>query len=120
MLQEFYSLDSALLVLLLPAGAEVQAAVQPGVEEHVFEPVHVALQGGGPQVLHNPPEGGHHGIALVGEQGEGHHHRQLLLRVIAALQEVAHVRLHLGGKLEAVWELWGRGERILVSQYIKN
>ena len=102
-----YSLASLFLILLLPAGAEVQTGVHVWMEEHVLEPGHVAPEDLGLQVRQHPPHGGHHGVALVGEQGEALHHSHLLVLVRAAAQELTPVCLHLRGELGAVWELRG-------------
>lgn len=54
------------LVFLL-AGAEVQQTVWLRLQEHPFEPVHVAPQSRRLQVLHHPPHCRHHGVTIVGQ-----------------------------------------------------
>lgn len=99
-------MERSVLRLLLVVGAEVHQGVQVGLEKHVPQPGHVALEGGGTQELHDPPEGRHDREALVGDGGEGHDHGQLPLSVIpAAFQEGLHVLVHLRSKLVVVREL---------------
>lgn len=93
--------DRSILGFLLIAGAEVHQGVQVGLQKHVLQPGHVALEGRGTQEPYNPPEGRHHGEALVGDGSEGHHHGQLPLGIIsAAFQEASNVLIHLWSKLE--------------------
>lgn len=90
------------LTAFLLVSAEVQKLILPRLQEHLLQPGHVVLQGRRLKVLHHPPHWRHHGIALVGERGEAHHHSQLFVRILAALQEVWHVHVHLWSQLEAV------------------
>lgn len=97
-----YSLLLSVLPGLLLASAEVQQRFQLRLQEGRLEPLHVLPQGVGLEVLHHPPHWRHHWVTLVGQRGEAHHHRQLLLHVRAALQEVRHKDFHLRGQLKAV------------------
>lgn len=103
-------MDRSILGFLLIAGAEIHQGVQVRLEKHVPQPDHVALEGGGTQEPHNPPEGWHNREALVGDGCEGHHHGQLLLGVIsAAFQEGSNILVHLWSKLELARELQESG-----------
>lgn len=92
-------------IVPLPASAEVQQLVQLRLQEHLLQPVHVALEDSRLQVLHHPPHRWYHWVPLVGQRGKANHHRQLFVGVLAALQEVRHIGFHLWGQLEAVWFL---------------
>lgn len=109
-LRSNHSLFPSFLIVFLLSSAEVEQLVQLRLQEHHLQPLRVALQGCRLEVLHHPPHRRHHRLALVGQRGEAHHHCQLSVGVLAALQEVGHVGVHLGGQLEAVWFLGGNNE----------
>lgn len=102
-----------MLVLLL-AGAEVQQQVHLRLQKHVFEPVHVALQGCRLEVLHHLPHRWHHRVPMVAQGGEAHHDRQLFVRVLTGLQEVRHIGVHLWRQLKAIQFLKGGGIKIQI------